>query len=114
VADGIDALVVSTAPFGTYNAVGDLYEINGGTVGEEGTVIAQPNELKLRNAMIFDTSKYSWTISNDLTVNLLNNTIILKNNKLIKPSDLRKGDRLRIIKSENTETGDAYIVMVEN
>jgi len=64
--------------------------------------------------MIFDTSKYSWTISNDLTVNLLNNTIILKNNKLIKPSDLRKGDRLRIIKSENTETGDAYIVMVEN
>jgi len=114
VADGIDATVVSTAPFGIYNAIGDLYEINGGTVGEEGTVITQPNELKLRNAMIFDTSQYLWTSSNDMTVNLLNNTIILKNNKIIKPSDLRKGDRLRIVKSENTETGDAYIVIVEN
>ncbi|HHV98319.1 MAG TPA: S-layer homology domain-containing protein [Clostridiaceae bacterium] len=114
VADGIDAMVISTAPYGIYNAVGDLYEINGGTVGEDGTVIVQPNELKLRNAMIFDTSQYSWASSNDMTVNLLNNTIILKNNRMIKASDLKKGDRLRIVKSESTATGDAYIVIVEN
>ncbi len=114
VADGIDAITVSTAPYGIYTAMGDLYEINGAVTGEEGTVIEQPNELKLRNAFIFDTSQYLWTSINDMTVNLLNNTIILKNDKIIKPSELKKGDRLRIIKGESNETGDAYIIIVEN
>lgn len=114
VAEDIDAVLVSTAPYGIYSALGDIYEIKGGKSGEEGTVIELPNELRLRNALKYDPAKYLWVESREMTVNLLKNTIILKKNKIVDPSSLKTGDRLRIVKKDNAEIGDAYIIIVEN
>jgi hypothetical protein len=39
--------------------------------------------------------------------------VILKNNKAVKPSEITKGDTLRVYKKGNSQDGDAYIVFVE-
>jgi len=46
-------------------------------------------------------------------VNILNNTIVIENGKLIDPSSIKKGTDVRIIKRDSTADGDAYIIIVE-
>lgn len=112
-ADNSKAVMVNTVPYGTYNAKGVLYDITGGTLGDEGTVTQEPTGIKMRNAKVYDVTTHMWTDSKDMTLNLLKNSIILKDNKIAKPSDLKKGEQVRVIKKDEKETGDAYIVIVE-
>lgn len=114
-ADDINAVMVSTAPYGPdgAHAKGRIYEITGGSIGEDGTVLEEPTGIKLRDAKAYDTTKYIWADSKDITLNILKNSVILKNNKAIKPSELTKGDILRVYKKGNGEDGDAYIIFVE-
>jgi hypothetical protein len=112
-ADGTDALLLSTAEYGTINAKGTVYEVSGGGTGSDGTVISEPNVLKLKDGLIYDTTTYLWSWLGEMEISILPNTIILKNSEVIKPSGIKKGDVLRVIKKDAGKTGDAYIIIVE-
>jgi len=114
VADDTNAIIVSTAPYGVYNARGVIYRIDGGQTGEEGSVLVQPDKLSVRNAMIYDPYQHLWKNSNEMEFDILKNSIILKGNTILEPSDLKKGDTVRVLKGDNSNSGEAYIIIVEN
>lgn len=103
-ANGTDAVLVNTAPYGTISAKGEVYEIN----GDEG-----PTEFAMLNAKIYDSTTHMWRNSNDMQLNILENSIILKDNRIAEAKDIGKGDKVRVIKKDDSETGDAYIIFVE-
>lgn len=113
-ADATDALVISTAPYGMANVKGNVYDISGGETGEEGTLLSEPNKLKLRSTAVYNPVTYMWDSAKEMEIGILKNTIILNKGAAIKPSDIRTGDTLRIIKKDNSLAGDAYLVFVEN
>ncbi|NLC67721.1 MAG: hypothetical protein GX754_02810 [Clostridiaceae bacterium] len=114
VADGLNAVVVSTAPYGTYNARGEVYGTAGGATGQEGGIIGEPDEIRIAKAKIYDTYQKKWIDGGEMKVRILKNTVILKNGMEIKPSMLRKGDTVRLIKNDVDGAGDAYIILVED
>ncbi|ACL74675.1 S-layer homology domain-containing protein [Ruminiclostridium cellulolyticum] len=111
--DGTDAVEISTAPFGNFNIQGIVSNTVGGTVAEDGTVIQEPQSIILKNCRYYNTSAHLWVSKGDSNFNILTNSLILKNNKKINPSDLKKGDSIRVLKKDNAVIGDAYIVIVE-
>lgn len=115
VADGINAQVISTAPFGPdgLHIKGEVYDVSGGSTGSDGEVLEEPSTIKLRNAKTYDDTDHIWTDSEDITLNILQNSIILKAGKVIKPSDISNGDTLKVYKKGAENTGDAYIIKVE-
>lgn len=112
-ATDFNAAVVSDTPFGTINAKGEIFDITGATIGDEGTVTQEPTGLKLKNVKLYDLNNRVWTDGKDTTLSLLKNSIIFKGKQVLKPSELQKGDRIRVLKKDNTQTGDAYIIIVE-
>ena len=98
-----EALLVSTAPFtNPFHIKGEIYAAGSGT------------DIKLWNAKVYDPYNYLWKDSNEITLTLLKNSIVIKEGKVINASELKKGDRIRAIKKDNTTTGEAYILFVEN
>lgn len=100
VADGIDAVLVSTAPFGTVNVRGTVYS-------------ADDSTISIRRASAYNPSTNKWENIADVTANILSNTIVIENGRLIDPSSIRNGDVVRIIKRDSSAGGDAYIIIVE-
>ena len=113
IADGLNASLVSTAPYGSYNYKGEVYQLNGATIGQEGGIIQEPKEINIVNVKLYDTAQKIWINSKEANIEILNNSIILKNGDVIKPSKLEKGDKVRIIKKDKTNTGAAYLIIVE-
>lgn len=111
---GTETLLVSTAPYGTSSIKGRIYEITGAAAAQGDTAAQEPNGFKLAEVKTYDTATYKWVDSNEMTLSILKNSIIYRNNSLAGPSDLAEGDIVRIIKKDNTATGDAYIIVVEN
>ncbi|MDP4094130.1 MAG: S-layer homology domain-containing protein [Bacillota bacterium] len=114
-ANDLDAVLISTAPFGNVNVKGDIADIStgsGSTAGSAGTNTG--SVLTLRNSKVYDLNTNMWTASPDITVNVLQNSIVLKDNQIVDPSALVKGDSVRVIKKDNTATGDGYIIIVES
>ncbi len=111
--DGTDAVEISTAPFGNFNIQGTVNGTTGGTLGEDGSVVQEPQSILLKNCRYYNTSAHLWVSMGDSNFNILKNSLILKNNKKINPSDLKKGDSVRVLKKDNAVTGDAYIIIVE-
>ena len=112
-ADGTDARLISTAPFGTINVKGRIFKISGEEIGEEGSVMTQPDGIRLRSVRVYDTEDFVWKDTGEMTLDLLKNTIVLKKGEVIEPSELKNGDTVRVIKKDNGLTGDAYIMFVE-
>lgn len=100
VADGIDAVLVTTAPYGTVNMRGTVYAAGDGTIS-------------IRRVSVYDSSDYKWKNIADTTVNVLNNTIAIEKGRVIDPSSIKKGADIRIIKRDRSTDGDAYIIIVE-
>jgi len=111
--NGTNAVEISTAPYGNVNVTGELVMASGGTVDEEGNLVSQPTALELKNCRYYNSSSNIYVSIADSKVNLLANSLVIKNNVRINPSELKKGDKLRILKKDSTTTGDAYIVIVE-
>jgi ribosomal protein L21E len=111
--DGTNAVEISTAPYGNVNISGDVISTSGGTIDEDGTQLTQPNTVKIRNCKYYNATTHLWVSMNDSSLNLLVNSLILKNNQKINPSDLKKGDKIRVLKKDTALIGDAYIVIVE-
>lgn len=111
--DGTNAVEISTAPYGNFNISGTVYSTSGETIGEDGSVLKQPDAIVLRNCKYYDATKHLWVDMKDSKFNLLTNSFVIKNNKRINPSEIKKGDKIRVLKKDNTTVGDAYIVIVE-
>lgn len=113
VSDGTNALLISTAPYGTVNVKGRVFEISGGETGEEGSIITQPDTLRLRNVRVYSNDSTLWEDAKEMTIGIMQNTVIIKNGEIIKPSVIINGDTVRILKKDAGLTGDAYIIFVE-
>ncbi|OPZ84117.1 MAG: hypothetical protein BWY74_04292 [Firmicutes bacterium ADurb.Bin419] len=103
-ANGTDAVLVNTAPYGTVFAKGEIYEMT----GED-----KLSGLTLIDAKIYNSTTFKWEGSETMNLGILTNSIILKENRIAKPSDLEKGDKVRVIKKDDSDDGDAYIIFVE-
>jgi len=110
-ADEVNAAIVSTAAFGPDGvfAKGKVLEFTGATTGETGNIIEQPTGIKLTSVKTYDTSKHIWVDSKDISVNILKNSIIVRNNKVITPSQIMKNDTLKIYKKATEDAG--YIII---
>jgi len=102
VADETEALLVSDASYGTFNAKGKIEAVS-----------SDAGSITLADASLYNPDDEQWEESSGITVTLLSNTIIIKDNKIIKAEDIEVGDSVRILKKEKTTTGDAYLIMVE-
>jgi len=115
-ADGTDAVLITTAPYGNVNVKGEIYQIVADrTVNEEGEELGvqQVHGFTLIDAKEYNPSTFMWEDTKDriININILNNSIILKNNTVAKASDLKTGDRVRVLKREDSEEG--YIIFAE-
>lgn len=112
-ADGTNAAEISTAPFGNLNISGVVNNSPVNVSEIDGTPLQEPQSVKLRSCRYYDATAHLWVNMNDSSFNLLVNSLIIKNNKRINPSELKKGDKVRVLNRNNAVTGDAYIVIVE-
>ncbi len=112
-AEGTDALLISTAPYGSVSVRGAIYEMTGAETGEEGTMTKEPDGLVLRNVKTYNTTTFTWTDDKAMTLGILPNTIITKNGRIISPSEIKKGDTVTVIRKDAAATGDACIITVE-
>lgn len=112
-ADGTDATLISTAPFGAVAVRGTVYEMTGAQYGEEGTLTGEPDGLVLRKVKTYNPDTFKWTDDVNMTLGILENSIITKNGRIIKPSEIKKGDTVTIIRKDAAATGDACIITVE-
>jgi hypothetical protein len=115
IADGVNADLISTAPYGSYNYKGEVYQLTGAVMGQEGSVLKEPDQINVVNVKLYDEEKRIWTESSikEADINILDNSIIIKDGNIIKPSQLEKGDMVRFIKRDRSNEGDAYIIIVE-
>ncbi len=100
VADGINAVLISTAPYGKENIKGTVYSVSDGSIS-------------LRGARVYDSATYMWNNSGNVDISLLKSTVVIKNGKVISTSEIAKGDNVRVLKKDNTAAGDGYIIFVE-
>lgn len=114
IVNGTNALLISTVPYGIYNAKGELDDITGGTYDNDGNVLTEPTAINIRKAKVYDLTTHMWVDSKDMTIGILKNSIVLRDNKVASPTELQKGDQVRVIKKDNTVSGDGYIIIVEN
>ena len=105
VADDLDTMMVSEAPYGTRNFKGEAYLDYGETVG---------STLTLKNAQFYDQAQGQWDQSNDVVITLREDTIILKDGKIISKSQIKRRDVVRVIKKYTTTAGEGLIILVED
>jgi hypothetical protein len=100
VADGPNAVLVSTAPYGIENVRGTVSSVN-------------DDEISLRRAKIYNASTYMWDNIADTTINVLKNSVIIKDGRVSNIGNITKGTTLRIIKKDASTVGDVYIIFIE-
>ncbi|NLY43063.1 MAG: S-layer homology domain-containing protein [Clostridiaceae bacterium] len=104
VSDGVKAILISEAPYGVYSLRGEVYLGYGQTAG---------NSLSLKKVTVYNRQTGLWDQANDAEINLRADTIIMKDGRLAKVSDLKRGSVVRIIKADPQPTGEAFIVIIE-
>lgn len=101
-AKGDVAQIVSDAPYGVINLRGEIYNIN----------LSNNAVLSLKESVVLDINTNEWNYLGDSTVNILQNSIIVKNGDLVGVNDLEIGDKIRVIKKD-TASQDGFIIFVE-
>jgi len=93
------AVLISTGSFGSYNMTGNVKSIDDSSV-------------VLYNASEFDMNTEKWTESTeDVTLNILESTIIIKNNSVVEADDIGRNQKIRVIKGKDSL--DAYMILVD-
>lgn len=104
VADGLEAVMITEAPYGVHNLRGEVYLKYGQKA--DGT-------LALRKVSIYDRSDGEWEDADDADITLREDTIILKNNQPVKPSQIVRGNVVKILKTDDEPSGDALVIIIE-
>lgn len=100
VADGTNAVLVSTAPYATSNLKGTVYAKNG-------------DSFALKNSIMYDNATFMWQLVPDAFFNVEVNSIIIKNGKVANKSDIKVGDEVRVLRKLAGWEGPGYIIFVE-
>ncbi len=110
VINGSHADLVVDAPYATKAVRGTIYQLEDGTAS-------------VKDAAYYDNKTGKWlpvsTTNNTLVINMVDNTIIAKNNSTVTPKDLAVGDKIRVMtnvlpaKPAPGDEVDAVIVLVE-
>ena len=109
IASGEHAYLVSDMPYVTESIKGQVYKASSGSID-------------LKDVYYFNTKTKKWVEYSKknvgATVNIVQNSVIIKNGKIIPASSLEEGDELRVMVDANlkTATGNitGYILVVEN
>lgn len=100
VADGPNAVLVSTAPYGIENVRGTVSSVHG-------------DEISLRKVRLYNASTYMWNSIADSTINVLENSVVIKDGKVSNAAHITNGTTLRIVKKDTSTVGDGYIIFIE-
>lgn len=100
IADGVNAVLVSTAPYGTGVMMGTVYA-------------AQADTFSLRDAVVYDSGAYIWKSVQNASFDVLPNSIVVKNGRTASKADIKTGDKVRVIKKDAAANGPGYIIFVE-
>lgn len=113
ISDGITATYVSTMPYAIEGVMGEVYQVDS-------------DGLHLKDTLVYDGDTKEWnelSLSNSYSyIEVLNQSIILKNNKVVDLEEIEIGDRLNImttidlaeqLKLEDLRTVPGYIIRVE-
>ena len=113
--DGVNALAVSTAPYGIENIRGVVMSFEGQVIDEDGIIIEEPVSVTVGEVSYYDRENYAWVLrKGDAIVALAPNTLIIKNGAPAPASELKKSDAIRVIKSDAGASGTGYIIIIEN
>ncbi len=125
-ADETQALLISTAPYGAFNARGEVFTLGADTQSNTGgddqssdesgeqEGEAGPTKIRLTNATVYDSSSGLWTTKGMMELNILPNTIIIRDNELVSADSIEKGDTVRVLKKDDTASGDAYLILIQD
>ncbi|TCT13986.1 S-layer family protein [Natranaerovirga pectinivora] len=113
ISEGTHAKYVIKNPYSTEGVTGRIYDIGNGSI-------------RINNVNVYNTTNKTWDVlsyqSNYGIINIEENSIILKNNKVITPAELKLGDNIRVLTTENLTTKllqensrevIGYIILVE-
>ncbi|PKM94834.1 MAG: hypothetical protein CVU84_07875 [Firmicutes bacterium HGW-Firmicutes-1] len=113
IAEGTNASYLVKNPYATEGVKGQVYEVN-------------ESSIMIKDASVYSSATNKWTIlslsNNYAQMNTFTNSVIIKNNKVITKDELKLGDNIRIMTTEDLASKlllnskrdvDAYIIFVE-
>lgn len=107
-ATGTQACLISIQNYGIVNLKGEIYNVS-----TTSTSSAQKVSLKLKDSSVYNSTTGVWDSIGVSTIDALVNSIVIKNKKICTQEDLAVGDKVRVIKKDNTSLGSAFIILVE-
>lgn len=115
VAEGVNATYISKMPYSKDGVIGNIFSID-----------KTKNQVSLKDTLVYDKTTKQW---NELSrpnsyslMEILNESVIIKNNKVISIEELQVGDHLRamttidlaqLLKLEDKRVFTGYIIYVE-
>lgn len=113
IAEGTNAKVIVMNPYAEEGVKGQIYQV-------------EQEKLMIKDALVYSSADNKWTIlsltNNYAEINVLANTVIIKNNEVITTDELVVGDKIRVMSTENLTNNlllkserdvDGYIIFVE-
>ncbi|PKM52611.1 MAG: hypothetical protein CVV02_00300 [Firmicutes bacterium HGW-Firmicutes-7] len=113
IAEGTNASYVVKNPYATEGVKGQIYEV------EDGSIM-------IKDALVYSSTTNKWSNlslkNNYAEINTFINSVIIKNNKVIEVDDLKIGDNIKIMTTEDLSKKllltserdvDGYIIFVE-
>ncbi|TCK93344.1 S-layer family protein [Natranaerovirga hydrolytica] len=92
ISEGLNAKYVVKNPYSTEGVTGNIYEVN-------------EDHLMINNVRVYDENNNTWEDlsyrSSYAQIDIEDNSIILKNNRVISVDELVRGDSIRVLTTEN-------------
>ncbi len=105
VAVGTKITLMSTAPYADAPASGRILSLAGATYDEAGQVLTPPTGLSLTEAMVFNTSSYQWTTSQNITLDIPAHAIVIKRGQVGSTALLKPGDQIKVMRHAQNLNG---------
>lgn len=92
IAEGTKAKYLVQNEYATQGVKGQIYQVNG-------------SEVMIKDVMVYNSNTKKWTslslTNNYGQINLLENSVIIKENKVVLMDELEDGDKLRVMTTDN-------------
>ncbi len=106
VAQGTKILLMSTAPYADAPASGRILTLTGATYDEFGLLMTPPSSITLTQAMVYNTTNYQWTPSNqNITIEVPINAIVIRKGQVGTTALLKPGDQIRVMRHAQSLNG---------
>lgn len=105
VVKGSKIQLLSTAPYAESPVSGRVQSLAGITYDSQGTPLTDPTGLVLAEAMVYDTSDHQWESSNNITMNIPANAIVIRKGIIGTTALIKPGDELQVIRHAQSQEG---------